>query len=133
MADGADVFARAARKKDSESHFVIRFFKDCSSDCPLPLVSIFRMNALSLSFPSRRAFFRVEAIYAKPFLGEMQGDSSCHLPDPTPRVRELLRVRQITLGPPQRFFRPLVLGCVRHPAHELHHAPLISFTRSHNV
>src|SRR5260370_30089575 len=94
MADGVDVFDGAVRKKDSEFHFVIRFFNDCSSDCPLPLVSIFRMNALYLSFPSRRAFFGVEAIYAKPFLGEMQGDSSCHSPDPTPRMREPLRLRQ---------------------------------------
>src|SRR5258708_30516620 len=106
MADGVDVFDGAVRKKDSEFHFVIRFFNDCSSDCPLPFVSIFRMNALYLSFPSRRAFFGAEAIYAKPFLGEMQGDSSCHLPDPTPRVRELLCVRYIILRPPQRFLHP---------------------------
>ncbi len=62
MADGVDVFDRAARKQDSELHFVIRLFTDRSIDCPLPLGAILRMNALQPFFPSRRALFWIEAI-----------------------------------------------------------------------
>ena len=109
-----DVFDRAVGKKDSEFHFVIRLFSDCSIDCRLPLGSILLMNALQPFFPSRHALLWIEAIYAIPFLGEMQGVSSRHPPDPTPRVREPLRFRQISLAPPQRFFRALGLGRVRH-------------------
>src|SRR5258708_20074799 len=117
MADGVDVFDSAVRKKESHFHFVIRFFTDCSIDCPLPLVSILRMNALQLFFPGRRAFFWVEAIYAIPFLGEMQGVSSRHPPSPTPRMREPLRFRHIALALPQRFFPPLPPPSFHHPPH----------------
>src|SRR5260221_515539 len=133
MADGVDVFDGAVRKKDSEFHFVIRFFNDCSSDCPLPLVSIFRMSAPKPFFPSRHAFIGIEAIYPIPLLGEMQGGSPRHAPDPTPRMREPLRLRQITLAPPQRFFRPLVLAGVRHRSNKLEFARLVSFSMSHHV
>src|SRR5712671_1861614 len=71
MADGVDVFHRAARKKDSEFHFVIRLVRYCSIECPLPLGSILRMNALQPLFPSRHAIFWIEAIYAIPLLGQM--------------------------------------------------------------
>src|SRR5216684_2340487 len=112
MADSVDVFDRAVRKKDSEFHFVIRLFTDCSIDCPLPLGSILRMNALQPFFPGRGALFWIEAIYAIPFLGQMQGVSSRYLPGPAPCVREPLRFRQITLALPQRFFRLLCCGDV---------------------
>src|SRR6266849_8907055 len=98
MADGVDVFDRAAWKKDSEFHFVTRLFSDCSIDCPLPPGSILRMDALQPFFPSRRALFWIEAIYAVPFLGQMQGVSSRHPPGPTPCVREPLRFRQVRLA-----------------------------------
>src|ERR1700758_2762409 len=42
----------------------------------------------------------------------MHGVPSRYLPGPTPCVREPLRFRQITLAPPQRFFRLLALGDV---------------------
>src|ERR1700730_11734184 len=114
MADGVDVFDRAVRKEDSEFHFVIRLFIDCSINCPLPLGSILRMNAPQPFFPSRHARFCIEAIYAIPFLGEMQSVSSRYLPDPAPCVSEPLRFRQITLASPQRFFHPFALGGVCH-------------------
>src|SRR5712664_1427120 len=104
MADGVDVFDSAASKKDSEFHFVIRLFSDCSTDCLLPLCSILGMNALQPFFPSRHALFWIEAIYAVPFFGQMQGISSRYPPGPTPRVREALRFRQISLAPPQGFY-----------------------------
>src|SRR5437879_12197242 len=93
MADCVDVFDRAIGKKDSKFHLVIRFFTDCSIGCLLPLGPILRMNTLQPFFPSRQALFWIEAIYAVPFLGEMQGFSSRHAPGPTPGVRELLRFR----------------------------------------
>src|SRR6266436_7152798 len=71
MADGVDVFHRAARKKDSEFHFVVRLFSYCSIERPLPLGSILRMNALQPLFPTRHAIFWIEAIYAIPFLGQV--------------------------------------------------------------
>src|SRR5713226_6818320 len=104
MADGVDVFDCAARKKDSEFHFVIRLFTDCSIDCRLPLGSILRMNPPQPFFPSRHALFWIEAIYAIPFLGQMQGVSSCYPPGPTPCVREPLRFRQVSLALLQLFF-----------------------------
>src|SRR4029077_956440 len=104
MADGVDVFDRAAWKKDSEFHFVTRLFSDCSIDCPLPLGSILRMSALPTFFKSRRAIFWIEAINAVPFLGQMQGVSSRYSPGPTPRVREPLRLRQVRLASLQLLF-----------------------------
>src|SRR6267154_2872965 len=109
MADRLDVFDRTVRKKDSKFHFVIGLFTDCSIDCPLPLGSILRMDAVQPFFPTRHALFRIETIDAIPFLGEMRGFSSRHPPDPTPRMREPLRFGQVNLAPAQRFFR--LLGC----------------------
>src|SRR6266404_8970305 len=119
MADSVYVFDSAAWKKDSEFHFVTRLFSDCSIDCLLPPGSILRMNALQPFFPSRRALFWIEAIYAVPFLGQMQGVSSRYPPGPTPRMREPLRFRQITLASPQCFFSLLALSDIRHRSHEL--------------
>src|SRR5260370_2035535 len=104
MADGADVFDSAARKKDSGFHFVIRRFSDCSIDHRLPLGSILRMNTLHPFFPSRHALFRIEPIYAIPFLGEMRGLPPRHTPAPPPLMRKPLRFLQITLAPQQRSF-----------------------------
>src|SRR6267143_4206700 len=70
------------------------------------------MNALQLFFPSRQTIFWIKAIYAVPFLGQMQGVSSRYPPSPTPRTHEPLRFRQITLAPAQRFFRLLCCGDV---------------------
>src|ERR1700694_4045359 len=98
MANGVDVCDRPVGKKDSVFHFVIRRFSDCSIDCPLPLGSILRMNALQPFFPSRRALFWIESMYAVPFLGQMQGVSSRYPPGPTPGVREPLRFRQVRLA-----------------------------------
>src|SRR4029077_15915183 len=52
------------------------------------------------------------AVYAIPFLGQMQGSVSGRSPGPTARLAEPLRFRQITLASPQRFFRLLALGDV---------------------
>src|SRR5882762_1577345 len=119
MADGVEVFDRAVRKKDSEFHFVIGLFTDGSIDRPLPLGSILRMNAPQPFFPTRHALFWIEAIYAIPFLGEMQGVSSCYLPDPAPRMCEPLRFRKITLASPQRFFRTLTVADVHYGSGKL--------------
>src|SRR5260370_155264 len=104
MADGVSVFDSAVRKKNSVLPFVIRLFTDRSSGCLVPLVSILRMHALQPFFPGREALFRIETIYAMPFLGEMCGLSPCHTPGPTPRVREPLRFRQIRLALLQLLF-----------------------------
>src|SRR5258708_12834489 len=98
MADGVDVFDSAVRKKDSEFHFVIRLFTDCSLDCPLPLGAILRMNTLQPFFPVRHAFCWIETIYAIPFLGQMHRVSSLYLPDPTPYIRAPLPLPQIPLS-----------------------------------
>src|SRR5712691_6965146 len=107
MADGVDVFDRSAWKKDSDFHFVIRLFSDCSIDCSFPLGSILRMNALQPLFPSRHARFWIEAIYAIPFLRQMHGLSSRCPPGPTPSVRPPLPFPEISHALPQRLFRML--------------------------
>src|SRR6267142_5949653 len=133
MADRVDVFDSAVRKNDSEFHFVIRLFTDCSIDRPLPLGTILWINALEPLFPNRHSLFRIKAIYAIPLLGKMHGFSSRHSPNPTPRMREPLRFRQITLASPQRLFCLLDLGGVHHRSNELEFSRLISFSMSHNV
>src|SRR6266850_5867137 len=133
MADRVDVFDSAVRKNDSEFHFVIRLFTDCSIDRPLPLGTILRMNALEPLFPSWHALFSIKAIYAIPLLGKMHGISSGHSPNPTPGMREPLRFRQITLASPQRLFRLLVPGGVHHRSNKLEFSRLIAFSMSHNV
>src|SRR5258707_1219419 len=97
MTDGVDVFDRAARKEDSEFHIVIRLFTDCL----------------------------IEVIYAIPFIGQMHGVSSRYLPDPTPRMREPLRLRQVTLAAPQRFFSLFALSDIRDRSHELEAARVV--------
>src|SRR6266478_201670 len=83
---------------------------DCSIDCPLPVGTILRMNALEPLFPSRHALFWIKTIYAIPLLGKMRGFSSRYSPNPTPRMRQPLRFRQITLTLPQLRFCLLALG-----------------------
>src|SRR5437764_11626284 len=104
MADGVDVLDRAARKKESHFHFVIRLFANCSIGCLLPFGSILRMNALQPFLPNRQAIFRIEAIYAVPFFGEMYGHVSRQPRGPTPGVGEFLRLRQVRLASLKLFF-----------------------------
>src|SRR5213593_3874389 len=91
------------------------------------------MDALEARFPTRHAPFWIKAIYAIPLLGKMHGFSSRHAPDPTPRMREPLRLRQVTLASPQRLFHPLALGGVHHRSNKLKFSRFISFSMSHNV
>jgi len=87
MADGVNVFDRAARKLDSEFQFVFCLFVYCSIDCLLPLDPILRMNALQSLFPARDTLGWIVAIYAIPFLGQVYGLSIRYPPTPTPRMR----------------------------------------------
>src|ERR1700730_10897432 len=109
MANCMNVFERGVRKENSEFQIVVRLFIHCSIDYLVPFGSILRMNTLQSLLPSRSSIFRVEAIYAIPFVGQVQRVSSRYLPDPTPRMREPLCFRQITLTPPQRFFGGIAL------------------------
>src|SRR6267154_2777818 len=109
MANGVDVFALTAGTKDSEFHIVVRPFNDCAIDRLLPSGSVVRMNALESLLPGWQAVLPVETIDAIPFLRQVQGISSRHIPDPTPGVREPLRFRQITLAALQGLFRRLAL------------------------
>src|ERR1700692_269090 len=110
MADGVNVFDRAARKKYSEVYFVIPLFIYCSIDCPLPLGPILRMNALQSFFPARDALGWIVALYPIPFLGQVQAVSSRHPPPPTPGVREPLRFRQVRPLTPQLLSQMLHSG-----------------------
>src|SRR5258708_3087051 len=125
MADGVDVFDRAARKEDSEFSCVIGVFGDCLMDGPWQLASVRRRNGLEPFFPSRHALFWIEAIYAIPFLGQMHGVSSRSPPGPTPRMREPLCFRQVTLAAPQRFFSLFALRDIRDRSHELEAARVV--------
>src|SRR5260370_15841617 len=102
MADGVDVFDRAVRKEDSEFDFIVRLFTYCPIDCLLPLDSILRMNALQAFAPSRRALVCIEAIDAIPFLGKIYSVSSRYPPNPSPRIRDRLCFRPISLLAPHR-------------------------------
>src|SRR6266478_2737896 len=119
MADGVDMFDRAVWKWDSEFDFIIRLFTYCSIDCLLPLDSILWMNALQAFAPSRRASVRIEVIYAIPFLGKIHSVSSRYPPNPSPRMRERLCFRQISLAPPQCLLSTLALRDVRYGTHKL--------------
>src|SRR3989442_8816161 len=91
------------------------------------------MNPLEPLFPSRHALLWIKAIYVIPLLGKMHGFSSRHSPNPTPRMREPLRLRQVTLASPQRLFHPLALGGVHHRSNKLKFSRFISFSMSHNM
>src|SRR5437899_3164417 len=91
MADGVSVFDSAVRKKDSVLHCVIRLFTDRSIFCLFHSGSILRMHVLQPVSPSRQALFWIKAVYAIPFLGEIQGVSCWYLPSAAPRMRETLR------------------------------------------
>src|ERR1700737_471844 len=132
MADDVNVFDTAVRQKDSDFHVVIRLFTDCSISCLLPLGSILRMSAQQPFFPGRQALFWIEAIYAIPFLGEMQGVPSRYPPGPTPRVRKPLRFRQITFAPPQCFFRALAVLDIKGGCIPLHRFPCF-VTKRHSA
>src|SRR5437899_11818827 len=91
------------------------------------------MNPLEPLFPSRHALLWIKAIDAIPLLGKMHGFSSRHSPNPTPRMREPLRFRQITLASPQRLFRLLALGGLHHRSNKLKFSRLISSSMGHNM
>ena len=76
------------------------------------------MNALQPFFPSRHALSWIEAIYAIPFLGQIQGVFSLNLPDPAPCMGEPLRFGQIRLAPSQTLLCPLPLGYIDQGTHE---------------
>src|SRR5580700_3801137 len=103
MADSMDVFDGAVRQEDSEFYIVIRLCADGLLDRVLPLVSILRMNALASLFPLRHTLFWIEAKYAIPFVGQMQGGPSVHSPDPTPGMRETLGFLKVRLAVLQGF------------------------------
>src|ERR1700740_504603 len=63
----------------------------------------------------------------------MQVLSPAPPPGPTPRMREPLRFRQVTLAPAHGFFRLLALSDVHHRSNKLEFTRLISFSMSHNV
>src|SRR5258708_36608929 len=67
----------------------------------------------------RNAILWIDAIYAKPILGQMQGVSSRYAPDPAPRMAKPLLLRQVGLARAQFFLRPFSLGDVNHGTHEL--------------
>src|SRR5712672_1590839 len=98
MANSADMFDRAPRKKDAKLNFVFRLAGYCPFNRLFPLGSVLRINALQPFFPIRRSQFRLEAVYAVPFFREMQGLPSRYLPDPASRMSESLRFRQISLA-----------------------------------
>src|SRR5205809_6908699 len=91
------------------------------------------MNALEPLSPGRPPLLWIKAVYAIPLLGKMHGFSSRSPPNPTPRMREPLRFRQITLASSQRLFRLLALGGVHHCSDKLESARLVSLGTSHNM
>src|SRR5437667_5057369 len=91
------------------------------------------MNALEPLLPGRHALLWIKTIYAIPLFRKMHGFSSRHAPDPTPRMREPLRLRQVALASPQRLFHALALGGVHHRSNKLKFSQFISFSMSHNV
>src|SRR6266581_4228512 len=104
MPGRVNVFDGSVRKKDSEFQLVVGLFTDCSFDCLQPPGTILRMNTLEPLFPRRHPLFWIKAIYAIPLLGKMHSFSSRHPPNPTPRMREPLRFRQIAFALPQLRF-----------------------------
>src|ERR1700684_623336 len=56
------------------------------------------MDAFETFFPARRAFFRIEAVDTKPFIGEMEGLSSDYAPDPASRMGEPLGFLKVRLA-----------------------------------
>src|SRR5258706_5109362 len=63
----------------------------------------------------------------------MQSVSSGYSPGPTAGVREPLRFHQITLAPPQCFFRSFALGDVHHRPYELDAVRFIAYDMSNNM
>src|SRR6267154_1794261 len=133
MPYGVDVFDRAVRKKDSELHFVIGLFTDCSVDCPLPCGSILRMNAAQPFFPTRHALLGIDAIDPIPFLGEMRGFSVRHPPDPAPCMCQPLRFGQVSLASPQCFFRTLTVADIHYRSDKLDAVRFSIQGMSHNI
>src|SRR5580704_4357712 len=103
MADSVYIFDGAVRQEDSEFQLVFRSFTDGSLDFTLPPVSILWMNPLAPLFPRRHTLFWIEAKYAIPLVGKMQGASSLHLPDPTPGMRQPLGFFKVRLAVLQSF------------------------------
>src|SRR5438067_6917350 len=101
MASRVDMSNGPGRKQDSEVQTIVRFLTDRSIDRSLPLISILGMNPLQSLLPARHTPFRVEAVDAVPFLGQMQGASFRYLPDPTASMCEPLRFRQVAFAPAQ--------------------------------
>src|SRR4029077_18215325 len=76
------------------------------------------MNSLDEFFHSGHTIRWIKTQNAVAFLGPMP-DVGVRTPCPTACVAESLRLREIGLAPPHRFFRPLIVPDVSHRPHEL--------------
>src|ERR1700761_221633 len=115
MGHSVNPLERSVRKKNTEFYFIIGSITNCSLDCPLPCVSIVRMYSLQPFFPLRHPLFRIKSVYAIPLIRQVECVSSCHLPNPTTRVRYPLRLREVRFAGSeflsQQFVVSYVNGC----------------------
>src|ERR1700688_4659003 len=112
MAYCTDVPDSATRMNDSVIELELPLFTTCAFELFHGPGLIIGVNALKECFESRLSTMRVKAQHAVAFLGPVPDLSHSGSPCPTACVAEPLRFRQITLAPPQGFFRLLCCGDV---------------------
>src|SRR6202035_4537821 len=96
--------------------------------------AVIGMDAPLEFFKSRRPPCGIETVNAERFLGPVGMSAGRRDTCPTARVTEPLRLRQISLAPPQDFFGMLALGDIRDRPDKLHRpGPTFLPGKAHNL
>src|ERR1700739_4795692 len=80
------------------------------------------MNALKECLGSRESTVRIKTQHSIALFGPVGDIAWLRLPGPTSGATKPLRLRQVCLAPPQRFFRLLCRGDLHHGPNKLDHA-----------
>src|ERR1700758_3296080 len=112
MPDGLDVFNRSVGVDDSVLDPIFRLLPRCIAHGSIHVLAVLWVDSFQERFARRWSFLRIESTNSEHFVGPVKRLPHRRVIGPTARLAEPLCFRQITLAPPQRFFRLLALGDV---------------------
>src|SRR6201982_2847994 len=112
MPDGLGVFNRSVGVYYFVLDPVFRLPPRCIAHGFIHVFAILWVDSFQERFARRWTFLRIESTNSEHFVGPVKRLLRRRVIGPTARLAEPLCFRQITLAPPQRFFRLLALGDV---------------------
>src|SRR5262249_29066940 len=103
-------FDRRAGDENSKLDIVIRLVGDCSVASGFHFRPVLGMNTLQKFFPGRHTMFRIKAVYAIPFLGEIQRPPPASSQIKAPGPCTSLPQNQVAMPSAKRLLSSLLLA-----------------------